>query len=158
MAMNRTAESFAPTEAALKEIGVKYNFYEMEASDANSVKKAFAAVQTEVGRVDVLVYNSGGGGFGINILDIDPVAFVDSFKASCLGALLCSQAVLPGMLASEGTGDFKVKKKGTLIFTSATSAFRGSSGTAQFAAGKHGLRALSQSIAKVIFAFAASAF
>lgn len=69
-------------------------------------------------QVDVLVYNCGGGGFGIPILDIDPETFKSSFDASCVGALLCSQAVLPGMLASEGSGDFKVKKKGTLIFSS----------------------------------------
>ena len=68
--------------------------------------------------VDVLVYNCGGGGFGIPILEIDPEKFKSSFDASCVGALLCSQAVLPGMLASEGSGDFAVKKKGTLIFSS----------------------------------------
>lgn len=67
----------------------------------------------------MLVYNCGGGGFGIPILDIDPDTFKSSFDASCVGALLCSQAVLPGMLASEGSGGFAVNKKGTLIFSSA---------------------------------------
>jgi len=60
----------------------------------------------------------------------------------------CVAQVLPPMLASEGGGAHRVKKKGTLIFSSATSAFRGSATTAQFACGKHALRALSQSIAK----------
>ncbi|CAK8991527.1 2 [Durusdinium trenchii] len=142
-------------------MGASYGFYEMNATEKSSVQAAFDRVAKELGKarqkglkstkgteVDVLIYNCGGGGFGISILDIDPETFKSSFDASCVGALLCSQAVLPGMLASEGSGEFAVKKKGTLIFSSATSAFRGSSGTAQFACGKFALRALSQSIAK----------
>jgi NAD(P)-dependent dehydrogenase (short-subunit alcohol dehydrogenase family) len=39
-------------------------------------------------------------------------------------------------------------KKGTLIFTGATAALRGNKTTSAFAAGKFGLRALSQSLAK----------
>lgn len=146
--MCRTADSFLPTEEKLKAMGASYGFYEVNATDKSSVLSAFSRAAKELGKVDVLVYNCGGGGFGIPILDIDPETFKSSFDASCVGALLCSQAVLPGMLASEGSGDFKVKKKGTLIFSSATSAFRGGNGTAQFACGKHALRALSQSIAK----------
>ena len=88
------------------------------------------------------------GGFGKGIMDIDPSEFVKSFEVSCLGALLCVQQLLPGMLASDGVGDGKFKKRGTFLFTSATSAFRGSAKCAQFAAGKHALRALSQSVAR----------
>ena len=40
------------------------------------------------------------------------------------------------------------QKKGTLIFTGATASIRGNKTTSAFAAGKHGLRALSQSLAK----------
>jgi len=147
-AMCRTASSFEPTAAKLKEMGANYAFFEMDATDKASVASAFGAAAKDLGPVDVLVYNCGGGGFGISIMDIDPETFKKSFDASCVGALLCSQAVIPGMLAREGGGEFAVKKRGTLIFSSATSAFRGGSGTAQFACGKHALRALSQSIAK----------
>ena len=147
-ALNRTNESFAHTEAKLKEMGATYGFFQCDAVDQASVKTAFASAKDALGVIDVLVYNVGGGGFGPTVLEIDPSAFVKSFELSCLGALLCSQAVLPDMLASEGSGTHKVKKKGTLLFSSATSAFRGTGTTAQFAAGKFALRALSQSIAK----------
>lgn len=40
------------------------------------------------------------------------------------------------------------QKKGTLIFTGATASLRGNNTTAAFSAGKHGLRALSQSLNK----------
>jgi NAD(P)-dependent dehydrogenase (short-subunit alcohol dehydrogenase family) len=39
-------------------------------------------------------------------------------------------------------------KRGTLIFTGATASLRGNTTTSAFAAGKFGLRALSQSLAK----------
>ena len=39
-------------------------------------------------------------------------------------------------------------KRGTLIFTGATASIRGNMTTSALAAGKHGLRALSQSLAK----------
>merc|ERR1719473_2514027 len=52
------------------------------------------------------------------------------------------------MLSSSGSGPHRVKKKGTIIYSSATSAFRGGAKTAEFACGKHALRALSQSVAK----------
>jgi len=42
----------------------------------------------------------------------------------------------------------EVGKRGTLIFTGATASIRGNVVTSAFAAGKHGLRALSQSLAK----------
>src|SRR5258707_10569737 len=42
----------------------------------------------------------------------------------------------------------KSRVGGTLIFTGATSATRGAANFATFAAGKHGLRALSQSLAR----------
>jgi len=147
-AMTRTPESFAPTRERLAAMGAKYEYYSMDATDKASVRAAFAKAATDLGVINVLVYNTGGRGFGTGILDIDPEEFNRSFNLSCTGALLCSQAVLPGMIASEGSGSHQVKKKGCLLFSSATSAFRGSAGCAQFAAGKFGLRALSQSIAK----------
>ena len=83
--------------------------------------------QSDLGPVTVLVYNCGGGGFGKPVLAIDPAEFLQSFNLSCMGALLCSQAVLPAMIAREG-GDgadsHRVKKKGTIIFRCVMTAWR----------------------------------
>ena len=91
--MCRGPASFEPTEAKLKELGADFRFYATDATDRESVAKSFTQVQAELGTVEVLVYNCGGGGFGIPVLEIDPAAFVRSFEASCLGALLCAQQV-----------------------------------------------------------------
>jgi len=50
--------------------------------------------------------------------------------------------------AVEEGGKGGSRKKGTLIFTGATSSLRGNTQTSAFAAGKFGIRALSQSLAK----------
>lgn len=58
----------------------------MDATDQASVIKGFADAAAEFGATpEVLVYNVGGGGFGISIMDIDPAAFAKSFELSCLG-------------------------------------------------------------------------
>eukprot|EP00940_MAST-03C_sp_MAST-3C-sp2_P001746 g1746.t1 len=144
-AMCRKKESFdkGAAKALAGVSGSQSIFVQCDATIQSSVTSAFATVRDKLGPVDVLVYNCGGGGFGLTPLEIKPDDFLQSFKVSCLGALLCTQAVLPDMLKKTGT-----KKKGTILYSSATSAFRGGAKTAQFACGKHGLRALSQSVAK----------
>jgi len=60
----------------------------------------------------------------------------------------------PAAFAKEAIKTFKSNDlalngaRGTLLFTGATASVRGSSRTAAFSAGKHALRALSQSLAK----------
>jgi len=142
-AMCRREDSFKAAHKSLSALpGCKFKFYACDATKQESVKKCFRDARKDLGGVEVLVYNAGGGGFGVTVLDIKPEAFVQSFMVSCTGALLCTQEVLPDMLSSSA------KKKGTILYTSATSAFRGGAKTAQFACGKHALRALSQSVAK----------
>jgi NAD(P)-dependent dehydrogenase (short-subunit alcohol dehydrogenase family) len=142
--MCRRKESYAAAASALDALGAQHSFFKCDATEKSQVSAAFQAVRGTLGNPSVLVYNAGGGGFGIEPMDIDPEELVRSFRISCVGALMCSQEVIPGMLAAE-TGS---KKKGTILFSSATSAFRGGAKSAQFACGKHALRALSQSIAK----------
>ncbi|KAJ1458663.1 hypothetical protein M885DRAFT_512405 [Pelagophyceae sp. CCMP2097] len=143
------ASSYATTQTALTGLGPGgHRCYEMDSTDKAAVVSTFEKVRAELGFVNVLVYNAGGGGFGKLPMDIDSEDFKASFETSCVGALLCSQQVIPHMLASQGGGGCRVPKKGTIIYTSATSAFRGGASTAQFACGKFALRALSQSVAK----------
>ena len=76
----------------------------------------------------------------------------DLILASARDPRLCTQAVLPGMLASPGSvvspGSKGVAKRGTILYTSTTGAFRSMAKTARLSAGKMALRALSQSVAK----------
>lgn len=63
----------------------------MDATDADAVKKAFAAAVADLGTVNVLVYNTSAGFNNKTVMEIDPQDFVRSLEATCVGALLCSQ-------------------------------------------------------------------
>ena len=57
----------------------------------SSVRRSFAAAAADLGVINVLVYNAGGGGFGKTVMEIDPKEFIQSFNISCVGALNCAQ-------------------------------------------------------------------
>ena len=55
------------------------------------MRRSFAAAAADLGVINVLVYNAGGGGFGKTVMEIDPKEFIQSFNISCVGALNCVQ-------------------------------------------------------------------
>ena len=157
-----TIAAFARSQASLDAVGAdlaavsgtSHGFYAMDATVKTEVDAAFARVAAELGPVSVLVYNVSESPESMQqtVLDINPDDFTRSFNINALGALLCTQAVLPGMLASPGSvvspGSKGVAKRGTILYTSTTGAFRSMAKTARLSAGKMALRALSQSVAK----------
>lgn len=66
-----------------------------------------------------------------------------AFAREVILAFKQNDIIVKGDEASKARGT-----RGTLIFTGATASLRGNTTTSAFAAGKHGLRALSQSLAK----------
>jgi NAD(P)-dependent dehydrogenase (short-subunit alcohol dehydrogenase family) len=109
-----------------------------DATDGQSVAETFRRIRASVGAPGVLVYNAGAFARG-GILDLAPDAFEASWRANCLGALLCAQQVLSDMVKA---------KRGTILLSGATASLRGSALFASLAVGKFGLRALAQSMAR----------
>ena len=66
-------------------------------------------------------------------------ALEETFRLEVVSAFAAAKAVLPAM---------RNRRRGSVIFSSATAAYRGSAAFPLYAIGKHGLRALSQSLAK----------
>jgi NAD(P)-dependent dehydrogenase (short-subunit alcohol dehydrogenase family) len=95
-------------------------------------------VAAELGTPACVVFNAGGWARG-SIVDLEPAAFERSWRAACFGGFLVGQAAAR-LMASSGSG--------TILFTGATASLRGGSGFAAFAAGKFGLRAVAQSMAR----------
>lgn len=111
-----------------------------DSSDKTSIEAAITEIAAANGPADVLLYNAAPRPYPTcNIMDITPERLVGDFTSSVLGALLCSQAVIPHMRA---------KKSGTIIITGATASLRGSAAYGSFAAAKGGLRQLAQSMAR----------
>ncbi|PVG00908.1 short-chain dehydrogenase/reductase SDR [Serendipita vermifera] len=86
----------------------------------------------------------------IPFMDVTEQDIQKSVQINIVAAFAWSQQAIKAMLSpSSPDGSFSDENPGgTLLFTGATSGTRGAAQFATFAAGKHGLRALSQSLAR----------
>ena len=112
--------------------------YVCDVSDPASVASAFSRLQAEMGDVDVLIYNAGGGSWQ-TVDEITPDDFERSWRVNALGALVASQQIIPAM---------KQRGSGNIIIVGATASLRGRPKTTGFAAAKAAQRSLAQSMAK----------
>lgn len=133
------ARSRDALDAVAAETGAKG--YVCDVGSPDSVAAAFAAIRSELGEPDVLVYNAGGGVFA-DVENITPEQFEASWRVNAYGALLCSQAVIPAM---------KAAGRGSIVFIGATASRRGGPRSAAFAPAKAGQRALAESMARSLW-------
>ena len=95
-------------------------------------------IERDIGPIEVAVYNVGGNvRFGIH--ETTSRVFFKVWEMCCFGGFLMGREVSRAMCE---------RKRGTIIFTGATASVRGGNGFSAFASGKHGLRALAQSMAR----------
>ncbi|KAI0086065.1 short-chain dehydrogenase/reductase SDR [Irpex rosettiformis] len=90
------------------------------------------------------LWNASNGGFG-SFLDVTEESLQQSIEANVTGAFAFSRQAI--LTFRENDVDER-GKRGTLLFTGATASIRGNVFTSAFAAGKFGLRSLSQSLSK----------
>jgi len=109
-----------------------------DVTDPSAVEAAFESIRTEMGEVDVLVYNAGSGVWG-NIEELSAQDFEQSWRINTMGAFLVSKQVIPSM---------KKSKAGCIIIIGATASLRGRPFTTAFAPAKAAQRSLAQAMAK----------
>jgi NAD(P)-dependent dehydrogenase (short-subunit alcohol dehydrogenase family) len=117
--------------------GVAHGF----ASDARKEDEVIALVdriEREIGPIDVLVFNIGAN-VPCAVVEETARKYFKIWEMACFGGFLNGREVAKRMLA---------RQRGTIIFTGATAALRGSANFAAFAGAKHALRALAQSMAR----------
>jgi short-subunit dehydrogenase len=112
--------------------------YSADVADPAQLQRTFAAIQSEHGSPDVLVYNAGSGVWK-TAEELTPAEFEQSFKINALGLLVAAQQVVPGM---------RQRGRGQIIVVGATASLRGRPKTAAFAAAKAAQRSLAQSLAR----------
>ncbi len=112
--------------------------YAADVTQADDVRRVFESVERDFGTPDIVVFNAGAFQKA-NVLDIDPADFERCWRVGCFGGLLVGQTAARRMVE---------RGHGTIIFTGATAALRGSAGFANLAVPKFGLRALAQSMAR----------
>ncbi len=128
--------SLAAAEAAA---GAKVNFYQADATEPETIEQAFAKAAEDMGEIDVLIYNARGNFTRCEPLDMTYRALEEIYRLEVVGAFAAAKSVLPAM---------RQRGRGSVLFSSATAALRGSATHPLYAIGKFGLRALSQSLAK----------
>jgi NAD(P)-dependent dehydrogenase (short-subunit alcohol dehydrogenase family) len=134
----RTTEATESLATGLRDAGGEALALSMDATDAESVERAFIDIGEKLGAPNVLVYNAGRFATG-RVADTTPTEFERNWRINCMGGFLCAKAALGPMLAA---------RRGTIIFTGATASLRGGKGFVNLAVGKFGLRALAQSLAR----------
>ena len=125
--------------AANSNPNARVQFFEADGSRPATIEKAFATIATQMGEIEVLIYNARGSFASREPLELTYEDLEDNFRLEVVGALASAKSVLPAM---------RERGKGSVFFSSATAAYRGSATHALYAIGKFGLRALSQSLAK----------
>jgi NAD(P)-dependent dehydrogenase (short-subunit alcohol dehydrogenase family) len=121
-----------------QDLGDGIKAYPCDSTDPGAVEALFEQASAELGAPDLVVYNAGAFRPG-SILDIAAEEFERCWKVGCQGGFLVGQAAAKRMVP---------RGHGTVLFTGATAALRGSANFANLAVPKFGLRALAQSMAR----------
>lgn len=110
----------------------------VDARDEDDTVGLFEEIERDIGPIDVCVFNIGGN-VRFPITDTTARVFEKVWQMCCFAGFLAGREAARFM-TPRGTG--------TILFTGATASLRGGAGFAAFAAGKHGLRAVAQSMAR----------
>ena len=134
----RNGDKLAPLVAEIEAQGGTAHGYTMDARDEDSTIEIFAKVEAEVGPIDIVVFNVGGN-VRFPILDTTARVFRKVWEMACFAGFFTGREAARYMVP---------RNKGVILFTGASASMRGNAGFAAFAAGKAGLRALAQSMAR----------
>ncbi|MEZ5502046.1 MAG: SDR family NAD(P)-dependent oxidoreductase [Halioglobus sp.] len=137
-ALRRNADRLAPLVEELRSKGHEAHAFSCDARREEQVIERFAAIEQQVGDIEVVVFNVGAN-VPLGILDTDSRKFFKIWEMACFAGFLTGR---------EAARVMSVRKRGTILFTGATASVRGAAGFAAFASAKHGLRALAQSMAR----------
>jgi NAD(P)-dependent dehydrogenase (short-subunit alcohol dehydrogenase family) len=135
VALARNATSLEQIRVGLGATAERCVFWPVDITDQEQVKKIFARMRSELGPVNVLICNAGGGAKRGSFLDISPQDFLKNLHGQAFGPFLCAKEAIPDMLAHGG---------GTVAYIGATSSVKGYAKSSAFATGKFALRALAQ--------------
>lgn len=137
----RNRERLEPLVAQIEAEGGRAHAFELDSTQEDQMVALVDRIEREVGPIEVAVYNAAIG--ARHPIATHPAAdFERVWRVNAFGAFLMGREVAARM---------EPRERGTIIFTGATAALRGRSQLAAFAASKHALRALAQSMARELF-------
>lgn len=122
---------------AIKEDGGSATGFLLNAVEPNSIEERVAAIEADIGPIEVVIYNLGAQIGDRALKDTSLKAFETGWRMGTLGLFRLASAVCPAMQA---------RGKGTILVTSSTAAMRGNGGQHSHAAAMGGRRMLCQSL------------
>lgn len=134
----RDEEKLLPLVESIRATGGQAHAFASDARKEEEVIALFEKIEREIGTVEVLVFN-----IGANVPA--PVVEETARKYFKIWEMACFSGFLNGREAAKRMSE---RGRGTILFTGATAALRGSATFAAFAGAKHALRALAQSMAR----------
>lgn len=129
------------SQALIEEIqasgGTVYS-YAMDAREEEQVIERYAAIEKQIGPLEIVISNAGGN-VNFPIRETTERVFYKVWRMACFTGFLAGR---------EAARHMAPRGRGSIFFTGATASLRGASGYAAFASAKFGLRALAQSMAR----------
>jgi NAD(P)-dependent dehydrogenase (short-subunit alcohol dehydrogenase family) len=134
----RHADKLEELAAELNAAGGRALAVPADVSKPGDIEAAFARIRKELGEAGVLLYNAAMRPFG-RLMETKPSTFENTWRVNAFGAFLCSQAVVPAMLA---------RGNGAILFTGATAGVKPFPTSAAFGPAKFAMRGLAQVMAR----------
>jgi NAD(P)-dependent dehydrogenase (short-subunit alcohol dehydrogenase family) len=122
----------------MKAQGADVRAFSVDARKEEDVKALFAKVESEVGPIEVCLFNAGSN---VNkpLLETSEKLFFKAWELACYAGFLVGREAAAVMVP---------RGHGTILFTGATASVRGGKGFTAFSAAKFGLRAVAQAMAR----------
>ncbi len=132
--LGKTKKNLLEVQKELKDSGATTIVVSADVADEGAVSRSVAAVEQQLGPVDVLVNNAGIFA-SAPVEKMDAVVFDRALAVNLRGPFLMARAVLPGM---------KSRKRGHIVNIASTAGLRGFAGGGAYCASKFGLAGLSE--------------
>ncbi len=122
----------------LKAAGQEVYAFSVDARQEKEVQDLFTRVESEIGPIEVCLFNAGSN---VNkpLIETTEKLFFKAWELACYAGFLVGREAARVMVP---------RGKGTILFTGATASLRGGKGFAAFSAAKFGLRAVAQAMAR----------
>jgi len=134
----RNAAALQPLVDGIGAQGGRARAFALDARREEQVSAFFDQVESEVGPIEVVVFNVGGN-VRFPILETTSQKYFKVWEMCAFAGFLAGREAARVMLA---------RGRGSILYTGATASVRGAAGFAAFAGGKAALRALAQSMAR----------
>jgi NAD(P)-dependent dehydrogenase (short-subunit alcohol dehydrogenase family) len=137
-AARRSAEKLNSLVEEIRSGGGAIRPFGTDARKEDQVADLFATIEHEEGEIEVVVFNVGPN-VQFDIRSTEAKKYFKVWEIACYAGFLVGR---------EAAKIMTPRGRGTILFSGATASWRGNSGFSAFAGGKHGLRALAESMAK----------